>query len=229
MGRPEQDEPFARAPRLVKFGVYSGPGEVDVEDGRWSVRTALIDDGPDLFRESAVVDLELCNVRNTSLGDPLTLDGRPPRLVDAYRCDFDVCDLSGDRFRSVRQTRFVGCGFTGSDFGAAELIDVVFERCVFRLASFRMARLERVRFEDCHLSNVDAFELDARDVSFDGSRLDRLGVDRLRATNVDFRGASELSFEGVGRLDGCLVAGTQLHSLVDELAAAVGLEVDHAS
>ena len=70
------------------------------------------------------------------------------------------------------------------------------------------------------------FELTATDVSFDGSRIERLNVDRLTADRVDLRGVTALSFDAVGRLDGCLVDESQLQMLAYELAAAVGLSVD---
>ena len=36
---------------------------------------------------------------------------------------------------------------------------------------------------------------------FDGSELERVNIDRLRASRVDLRGATALSFDGVGRLE----------------------------
>ena len=133
--------------------------------------------------------------------------------LDASWCTFSYCDLSRGQVHRLRGSVLSDCKFMGTDFSDADVMDVVFERCVFSLASLRMARLRRVRFEDCTLSDVDAFELTATDVSFDGSELDKVNVDRLRATRVDLHGAQSLRLENVVRLEGVLVAEHQLPGL----------------
>lgn len=222
------EEPYSAPPRIkAPRAVTTATAEhLDADGDRVFVSGVVVEDGPELLAGFEELDIEACIVRNTSLGEPAHVGAGRRALVSAFGTTFTACDLSGDRFRSVRQCRFDHCRLTGADFIEAEITDVTFEQCEFRLASFRMARLERVSFVDCRLSEVDAFELAAKSVSFDGSRLDGINLDRLRAERLDLRGADSLTLEGVGRLDGCLVTELQLHGLVHELAAATGLLVE---
>jgi uncharacterized protein YjbI with pentapeptide repeats len=196
--------------------------DIEVLHGRAYVTGIAFDgDAADLAAH-AEVELDSCALSDLSIG------GDDPVEVSANRCTFDSCDLSRSRFREIRQCRISGSKLTGADLSNADLVDVVFERCVLHLTQLRMARLQRVLFSDCVLREVDAFELVAEDVAFDGSELERVNLDRLRGTRVDLRGARSLSFEGVGRLEGCLIADHQLHDLAYELAFAAGLGIERA-
>jgi len=182
----------------------------------------------DVVLDGAEVDLgshhEL--IIESSIVRNLVLCPDEPVELDASWCSFGYCDLSRAKVQRLRASRLSDCKFVGTDLSDADVVDVVFERCVFNLASLRMARFSRVRFEDCTLREVDAFELVATDVSFDGTEVDRLNVDRLRATRVDFRNAKSLELEAVARLDGCLVADHQLPGLMYQLAFAAGLGIE---
>ncbi|HTO00890.1 MAG TPA: pentapeptide repeat-containing protein [Microthrixaceae bacterium] len=149
-----------------------------------------------------------------------------PVTLDASWCRFESSDLSRAEVHQLRSSRLSDCKLVGTDFSNAALTDVIFERCLISLANFRMARLNRVRFKDCTLKELDAFEMVATDLTFDGSELNQVNVDRLNANRVDLRGARSLGLEGIGRLDGCLVAEHQLTDLIFQLAFAVGLGIE---
>lgn len=184
----------------------------------------------DVVLDGSNVDLGLHTglVVESSIIRNVVLCPDEPVEVDASWCSFTYCDLSRADVNRLRASRLSDCKFVGTDFSDADVVDVVFERCLFSLANLRMARFTRVSFDDCTLRELDAFELVATDVSFDGSDLDTVNVDRLKATRVDLRDAKSVQLDAVGRLDGFLVAEHQLPSLVYQLAFAVGLGVEHS-
>lgn len=216
-------EPYAAPPRVVtptQGRPFHAEDAELIDAGRGQVSGAAIEGDLDALSRFDEVELESSIVQSLSIG------AEPPPLIEAYRSAFQTCDLSGMRIPTLRQCRISDSKLTGTDFSEGRLTDVVFERCLLQLTQLRMARIERVQFIDCTLREVDAFELVAENVSFDGSELDRVNIDRLRANRVDLRGAQVLSFEAMGRLDGCLVSEAQLHGLVYDLAFAAGLGVE---
>ena len=180
----------------------------------------VLDGGQADLGTHAGLVLESSMIRN------LVLCPDEPVELDASWCAFSHCDLSRADVHRLRASRLSDCKFVGTDFSDADVVDVVFERCVLSLTNLRMARFSRVSFEHCTLRDLDAFELVATDVSFDGSELDQVNVDRLKATRVDLRHAKSLQLEAVGRLEGFLVTEHQLPGLVYQLAFAAGLGVE---
>jgi uncharacterized protein YjbI with pentapeptide repeats len=217
-------EPFASPPRQFTpphtRPIADAASDIEVLHGRAYITGIAFDGDATVIATYDDVELDSCALTDLSIGGEHT-----PEL-SAHRCAFDSCDLSRSRFRELRQCRITGSKLTGADLSGAEIIDVVFERCMLHLAQLRMARLQRVRFSECVLREVDGFELVAEDVAFDGSDLERVNLDRLRGVRVDLRDARSLSFDGVGRLDGCLIADHQVHDLAYELAFAVGLGIE---
>jgi len=217
-------EPFASPPRLAGVprtrALAEASSDFDVLHGRAYITGVAFDGDASVIAAHDDVELDSCTLSDLSIGGDRTPD------ITAHRCVFESCDLSRSRFRELRQCRISGSKLTGADLSGAELIDVVFERCVLHLTQLRIARLQRVVFSECVLREVDAFELTAEDVAFEGSELERVNLDRLRGARIDLRGARSLSFEGVGRLDGCIIADHQLHDLAYELAFAAGLAIE---
>ena len=146
--------------------------------------------------------------------------------LEIRRSLLDGCDLSRVRVRSVIASRLTGCKLTGTDFSGTTISDTVFEGCVLRLVNLRMAKLNRVAFIDCVLDDVDAYEMEATDVGFAGSRLTSLNFDRLKAERVDLREATEVTLSTANRLSGCLVAEHQLPGLVYTLALATDINIE---
>src|SRR5690606_32526572 len=118
-------------------------------------------DDAELLVSYPEANLDSLLARRVSIGD------EGPE-IDANRTIFEWCDLSRARFRGVRLSRILDSKLTGTDFSGAHLTDVRFERCILHLTQFRMAKFERVEFVDCQLREVDAFELNAKHVSFSG-------------------------------------------------------------
>lgn len=225
MGWIEVTEPFARPPR--RPGPRAAPRPAGGDAGVLIDRGMADLDGLALGSADA---LDLTGCDEFELRDAL-LTGRsltePAGLrVSAHRSTFDDCDLSRTTVGTIRRSRLVGCKLIGADLSGASVVDTVLERCNLRYANLRMASLLRVRFDQCLLDDVDGFELTAEDVSFPGSRLTAVNVDRLQATRVDLREASELALSGARRLAGCLVADHQLPALSYSLALAVGLDLE---
>ncbi|MFF3939162.1 pentapeptide repeat-containing protein [Streptomyces phaeofaciens] len=89
----------------------------------------------------------------------------------------------------------------------ARLRDVVFESCVLVEPDFGGARLERVEFVDCALRSAD--------------------LTAATLTDVDLRGASELTLAaGVDRLAGAVISAGQLLDLAPVLAGQLGIRVE---
>lgn len=216
---PHATPPVVHAPTAT----HELDGVQHPESGEHRFDDIVLDGAVVELRSDADLTVESSIVRN------VVLCPEDPVELDASWCTFSYCDLSRADVRRLRASRLSDCKFVGTDFSDASVHDVVFERCMFTLASLRMARFERVRFDDCTLREVDAFELTATDVAFDGSDLDRVSVDRWRTNRVDLRGATSLHLEAVGRLEGCLVAEHQLEGIVYQLAFASGLGVERST
>ena len=196
-------------------------GKLDrAADSRWELFDSQVRAG--LFELDGCEALE---IENSTL-DGVTFVGQSMPRVNASRSALVGCDLSGARFDSLRNVRFVDCKLVGADFSGGQLLDVSFERCVLRIVNFRMVTLRRVQFVDSTLHDVDALDLDAEDVAFTGSDLEKVNIDRLRARRVDFRGTRQLGLERVGALNGCLVDDHQLGALKYHLAFAAGLDIE---
>ncbi|MCD9625221.1 pentapeptide repeat-containing protein [Rhabdothermincola salaria] len=213
-------EPFATPPRLTAIGP-GDPAFPEIEGTR-NQRWAEVDrDGTEpLPDDLATLRLESCALVGVAFSH---LAGAE---IEGHWSSWAACDLSGARVESLRECTIADTKLTGTDLSEADLSDVVFERCVLQLTSLRMARLRRVQFSDCTLVEVDAYQCHMEDVSFDGSEITDLNVDRVTAERVDLRGVRSLGLQAVGRLDGCLVDEAQLAALAHDLAFAVGLDLE---
>jgi uncharacterized protein YjbI with pentapeptide repeats len=203
-------------------GLWSGAFD-HASDPRWELFDAEVRAGSLALDRCDVLEIE------NSTFDGVTFAGQPMPRLRASRSALIGCDLSGARFDELRNVRLVDCKLVGADFAGAQLLDVLFERCVLRIVNFRMVKLRRVQFTDCTLFDVDALDLDAEDVAFSGSDLEKVNIDRLRARRVDLRGARRLGLERVGPLSGCLVEDRQLPALIFPLAFAAGLDIERVS
>lgn len=221
----EVEEPHVKPPRIRPIRPTNrGADSFAIDRGWGELDSVEIDRGTDL-------DLPRCS--ELSIADSvvtgLSFAPEDTLTVDCHRSELRDCDLSRVTVRSLRNSLVVGCKLSGTDFSQAGLADVVFERCSFRYVNLRMAKLNRVRFEGCKLEEVDGFELEAVDVEFPGTELLAVNLDRLQATRVDLREAADISFNGVGKLSGCLVSEEQLPALAYTLAFAADLSVEKHS
>lgn len=222
MGWVDVTEPFAAPPTLREprpTGTFRSLGDYD---------------------DRGYIELTELEVRDESieLGDTeeLTLNGSVLANVrvepeDGTRCEvrgsaFTDCDLSRLDFATLRTSTLIGTKLVGTDFSAATVSDVVFDRCVFRHTNFRMAALKRVRFESCVLDDVDFYETALEDVDFAGSELNEVNLDKVSPERVDLRHATTLGLKGLGRLAGFLISEAQVMELAYALAFATGLGVE---
>ncbi len=215
------DEPYAKPPRVREIDPPNNwDGVVDLDEGFGELIDVTVtrDFNCDL---TGCVEL---TVTDSTLDGVVFTD--PGTVLEARRSQLNGCDLSQAIVRSVVSSRIEGCKLTGSELSGASLQDVVFDRCHFRHANLRMAKLRRVRFVDCSFDDVDCFELNAEDVEFTGSTLERVNVDRLQASRVDLREAKTLGLSGVGSLTGCLIAEHQIPALAYSLVFSVGVGVE---
>jgi len=157
---------------------------------------------------------------------PSALEESPELNIEILRSVITNADLSRARVQRIIGSRVVGCKFTGADLSAAALTDVIFDGCAFSLTDLRMAKMTRVSFVDCALDQVDAYRLEARDVTVPGSTLRELSLDGLQAERVDLREAAEVSLTIANSLSGCLLAEHQLAGLAHALAFAAGVDVE---
>lgn len=214
-------EPYAKPPKVPPVRpstTWSAP--IDLDRG-WAELADV-----EVSRDQ---ELDLTGCSELTVGDS-RIDGiafpADELEMEIRRSDLTGCDLSQTRITSLLNSRIAGCKLTGTDLSGATITDVEFTGCSLRYTNLRMAKLRRVRFVDCTLDEVDCFELQAEDLELPGTSLVQVNVDRLQATRVDLRTATELGLAGVGSLSGCLVDEHQLPALAYPLAHAVGIEIE---
>ncbi len=214
-------EPFAAAPRVgrvVPNATWSGV--LDIDRG-WA---EIID------VEATGVDVDLSSCSTVSISDSVfrqvDILASAETEIELRGSELRTSNLAQLRLTSIHKCVITGCKLVGVDLSGATLTDVVFEQCTLRYANLRMAKLRRVQFVNCTLDDVDCFELNAANVEFEATRLSKVNVDRMKASKVDLRGASELQLTGLGQLSGCLVAEHQLPGLAYGLALAAGLGIE---
>lgn len=105
-----------------------------------------------------------------------------------------------------RQVHIRGCKLTYVNLRGSNLLDVV--------------------FTDCQIEELDLSQATATRVSFPGSRVAHLDVQRAELEHVDLRGATFEDVRGVDRLRGVTVTYTQLMQLAPLLAEELGLVVE---
>lgn len=214
------DEPHASPPRSTGPLTAPGPdGVVDLEDRWGSVIEAELDGEIDL---GACAQVE---IRGSVLRGA-TVRGDGSVELDVTATTFVDCDLSAVRFTRLTNTRFEGCKLSGVDLGGGLVRDVVLERTTLRLSTLRMTELERVAFVDSTLDDVDAYEASLSHVTFPGTVLRDVDLDRSRFDRVDLRGANEIDIRSCRRFDGCLLSADQLVGLVHLFAEAAGVAVE---
>lgn len=219
----EVSEPHARPPRVHQTAAGTRWAPPLSIDRGWGELDGVSVDGESGFD---VKDCEELTIGDSSLSDVALVESGKALTVDVHRSLLDNCDLSQVEIRSLRASRIVGSKLTGTDFSGGSVADTIFERCLLRYANLRMAKLSRVAFIDCAFDEVDAYQLEAEDVSFPGTTLSAVSFDSLRASRLDLREATEISLTAVTSLAGCLVAEHQLAGLAHTLAMAVGIDVE---
>lgn len=153
--------------------------------------------------------------------------------TDWHRCSLvdvvvDGVDLANARFVESlwRRMRLERCRLTGVVLAGCILEDVTFAGGVLDLTNWRFAQLTRVRFEACTLTGADFLEAHLNDVSFEGCDLSGAQFSQARCRRTRLSGCRLDAVQGVTGLAGATIAPTDLLSLTEQLAEALGIGVD---
>ena len=104
--------------------------------------------------------------------------------------------------------------------------DAVITGGVLDFANLRFAQVTRVRFEGCTFVGADLVEAQLHDVSFERCDLSGVEFSHAHCQRVRISGCRLDGVRGVSGLAGATVAPTDLLSLTDQLATALGIHVD---
>ena len=146
-------------------------------------------------------------------------------LVDVV---LEGVDLANCRFVESlwRRVRLDRCRLTGVMLAGCIVEDAVITGAVLDLANLRFAQFTRVRFDGCTLTGADLVEARLQDVSFEGCDLSGVEFSQAHCQRVRIAGCRLEGLRGVTGLTGATIAPTDLLSLTEQLAAALGIHVD---
>ena len=91
--------------------------------------------------------------------------------------------------------------------------------------NLRFAVTERLWFSGVDLRDLDAYGADLRGAAFDDCDLTGAQLATARCDGAVFRGCRLTGLKGVAALKGATVTGTDLWSVADLLAGALGITV----
>ncbi|WP_062981980.1 pentapeptide repeat-containing protein [Nocardia anaemiae] len=132
-------------------------------------------------------------------------------------------DLSDTSWQDVE---LIAGARSGVDAGGANLRRVRFEGCKFDSVNFRKSKLREVQFVDCVLRHADFGDAELTKLTFPGTTVEGLLLNRARLKQVDLRGAAHLNVaEGLEALRGATITPLQLLDLAPEFAKAIGITV----
>ena len=153
--------------------------------------------------------------------------------TDWHRCSLvdlviDGVDLANARFVESlwRRVRLERCRLTGLVLAGCIVEDVTISSGVLDLSNWRFARLTRVRFDGCTLTGADFAEAHLDDVSFEGCDLSGVQFSQAHCRRTRLTGCRLDGLQGVTGLAGARINPTDLLSLTEQLATALGIGVD---
>ena len=111
---------------------------------------------------------------------------------------------------------FERSSFTGMQLRESEIQETTFRECKFDYINFRIAQLRNVTFEGCVFTEADFGGAKLDRVRIDGCRLSRVDLSAAELTRVDLRG-SELGVNDAFALRGAIISPTQLIDLAPGL------------
>jgi uncharacterized protein YjbI with pentapeptide repeats len=141
--------------------------------------------------------------------------------------EFMGCDLSTTRFERSTWTRvaLADCRASALDLSGATLLDVSMAGGRAPHLNLRFAVTERLFFSGVDLRDLDAYGADLRGARFDDCDLTGAQLASARCDGAVFRGCRLTGLRGVAALKGATVTGTDLWSVADLLAGALGITV----
>jgi uncharacterized protein YjbI with pentapeptide repeats len=140
---------------------------------------------------------------------------------------FAGCDLSTASFERSSWTRvaLTDCRASALDLSGATLHDVAVVRGRAPHLNLRFAVTERLWFSHVALEDLDAYNADLRGARFDECDLTGAQLTSARCDGAVFSGCRLTGLRGVEALKGATVSGTDLWSVADLLAGALGITV----
>lgn len=179
----------------------------------------------DLALQGEAIEFAEISGSRFSGGSLADTDWHRSSLVDGV---LEGVDLANSRFVESlwRRVRLDRCRLTGVVLAGCIVEDAVVTGGVLDFANLRFAQFTRVRFEDCTLTSADFVEAQLRDVSFEGCDLSGVEFSNAHCQRVRIAGCRLDGVRGVAGLAGTTIAPTDLLSLTDQLATALGICVD---
>jgi uncharacterized protein YjbI with pentapeptide repeats len=141
--------------------------------------------------------------------------------------EFSGCDLSTTRFERASWSRvaLTDCRASALDLSGATLHDLAMTGGRAPHLNLRFAVTERVWFTGVDLREFDAYGADLRGARFDDCDLTEAQLTTARCDGAVFQGCRLTGLKGVSALKGATVSGTDLWSVADLLAGALGITV----
>jgi uncharacterized protein YjbI with pentapeptide repeats len=154
--------------------------------------------------------------------DEADLKGARLTEVQLDQVDLTVVRAVRTQWRDVTVTGRVG-SFEAYD---AQWRSVHFVGCKLSFVNLRGAELLDVAFTDCIIEELDLLNAVVRRVRLTGTRVGHLNVRDSTLEDVDLRGMTLASIDGVLDLGGATVSPEQLDQLAPVLAESLGLRVE---
>ena len=215
------DENVAREPKLrcdSNRRRSSTDDDLEPIDGLIELDGLIVTEGMIDARDAEQLTITDCHIDRTMIVLA------PETEVHIHQSIVSGCDLSRALIVIAKGSRFDNCKFVGSTV-TGTVSDCVIARGTCRLTNFHGAKLTRLAFDDVAMTETDFYAATLTDVTFAGSSLAAVGLQKARCEQVDFRTAASIDLAAVDRLDGCWFTQAQIHSLAVALAHAAGATI----
>ncbi|WP_406230676.1 pentapeptide repeat-containing protein [Nocardia sp. NBC_01009] len=127
---------------------------------------------------------------------------------------------------SWQDAELIEGAMSGVDAGGANLRRVRFEGCKFDSVNFRRAKFRDVSFVDCVVRHTDFGDAELTNVTFPGTVVQGLLLNRARLKKFDLRDAVSIGIaDGIDALRGATISSRQLMDLAPDFARAIGINV----
>lgn len=188
--------------------------DADLESVRYAdLRVARLDLAGALVSTSRFEDVS---------ADDTDLKGARLHEVELERVNLPVVGAARGQWRDVKVNGRLG----SLEAYEAQWKSVHFVGCKLSFINLRGADLMDVAFTDCVIDELDLISASARRVRFENTRVGSLNVRQAKLQDVDLRGATLASIDGLTDLRGATISHDQLVMLAPLLAASLGLTVE---
>jgi uncharacterized protein YjbI with pentapeptide repeats len=151
-------------------------------------------------------------------------DARGVQLAECMLTDLDAPVFTAPR-SSWRSTQMHGSRIGSGEIYESTWRSVAVEGCKINYLNARSAHWTDAVFRDCVIDELDLAHATLTRVIIDRCRIGTLDVTDAKLTDVDLRGATLNSVNGLGGLAGAWITEAQLTEFAPLLAAHLGLHV----